>query len=214
MEFAVTKPSHTTMPGPVILLDSKKVLVTGGTGFVGAAIVRRLAEKYPRCSVTVIDLNPPRTHQSWSRSIEFLKVDVTKADEVLEAFKLTKPDIVLHTAGIVPPLADRFKRRMESTVWKVNVQGTLNLLDAAKKYGARAFVYTSSCCVTTDDMRFPYANISEEWPRSSTSLIYGESKVICQYSIHDCSFYAPFPSMNVNLLTKANCAGSGRGSCP
>ncbi|KAF7716852.1 Uncharacterized protein PECH_006968 [Penicillium ucsense] len=162
------------------ILDSKKVLVTGGTGFVGSAIVRRLAEKYPGCLITVVDLNPPRPQQDLQESVQFVQVNVTDADKVYEAMDLIKPDIVLHTAGIIPPLADRFGRRMEEVVWAVNVKGTENVLDAAQKVGARAFVYTSSCCVTTDDMRFQYANISEKWPRSSTSLIYGESKAAAE----------------------------------
>lgn len=106
-----------------------------------------------------------------------MQVDVTFAYEVNKAFQAVKPDVVIHTAGIVPTLADRFSRRLEREVWKVNVEGTQNMLDAASKSGVEAFIYTSTCCVTTDDMRMPYPNINELWPTSRTSLIYGESKV-------------------------------------
>ena len=66
---------------------------------------------------------------------------------------------------------------MQSAVWKLNVEGTRIMLDVSKRLGVKAFVFTSSCCVLIDDMRLPYRNVTEEWPTSQNSLIYGESKV-------------------------------------
>lgn len=51
------------------------------------------------------------------------------------------------------------------------------MVEAARKCGCRAFVYTSSCCAVTDDMSKSYANMDERWPVSQKSSIYGESKV-------------------------------------
>lgn len=165
------------MPGGSIL-SSKKVLISGGTGFAGAAIVRSLADKHPGCAIIILDLSPPRPQQPLPDEIEFMQADVASMAEVSKALKRVKPDIVIHTAGIVPALADRFGRRLERDVWRANVQGTKNMLDAATECGVKAFIYTSTCCVTTDDMRFSYPNINEAWPTSPTSLIYGESKVV------------------------------------
>lgn len=94
-----------------------------------------------------------------------------------------RPTIVIHTAGIVPVLAERFGRRMQSMVWKLNVEGTRIMLDVSKRLGVKAFVFTSSCCVLIDDMRLPYRNVTEEWPTSQNSLIYGESKVCISFFI-------------------------------
>lgn len=163
------------------ILASKKVLVSGGTGFVGAATVRSLADKHPSCAITIIDRSPPRAQHALPEKVEFMQVDVTSISEVNKALQMIQPDVVIHTAGIVPALADRFGRRLEREVWRINVQGTKNMLDAAAECGVKAFIYTSTCCVTTDDMRFPYPNINENWPTSRTSLIYGESKVNCSF---------------------------------
>lgn len=158
-------------------MELNNILITGGCGFVGSAIARAIAEKYPRCAITVIDIAPPGPVHKVPSQAEFVKVDVTSAVEVEKVIQRARPTTVIHTAGIVPVLAERFGRRMQSAVWKLNVDGTRIMLEVSKRLGVKAFVFTSSCCVTIDDMRLSYRNIGEDWPTSQTSLIYGESKV-------------------------------------
>ncbi|KAJ5137681.1 uncharacterized protein N7443_010028 [Penicillium atrosanguineum] len=169
------------------IVASKKVLISGGTGFVGSAIIRALAEKHPSCAITVIDRSPPRPQHDLPKQVECMQVDVTNAREVGKAFLTVNPDVAIHTAGIVPCLADRFGRRLERTVWKTNVEGTRNMLNAAAENGAEAFIFTSTCCVTTDDLRISYPNINERWPTSPASLIYGESKAAAEALVLEAS---------------------------
>ncbi|KAJ5684474.1 uncharacterized protein N7477_000819 [Penicillium maclennaniae] len=159
------------------VVASKRILISGGTGFVGSAIIRALIEKHPGCAITVIDRSPPRSQFDLPGKVDYMQVDITNAHEVGKAFLAVKPDVAIHTAGIVPGLADRFSRKLEREVWQTNVEGTRNMLSAAVENETEAFIYTSTCCVTTDDLRMPYPNINERWPTSPKSLIYGESKV-------------------------------------
>ena len=154
------------------------ILISGGTGFVGSAIARAVAEQHPKCAITVMDRNPPNSTHALPDNIVFIQADITIPDDLYKAFQQVRPQIVVHTAGIVPELSERFGRRLEQRAWKTNVEGTRNMLGAAREAGVKAFVYTSTCCVVTDDMSMPYPNIDEQWPASPSSLIYGESKVV------------------------------------
>ncbi|KAI9039018.1 NAD(P)-binding protein [Aspergillus affinis] len=161
-------------------LALKKVLLSGGSGFVGAAIARALVEKHPQCSLTIIDLNPPGSTHVVPEGVSFFRVDVTNKEEVRQTIQQIKPDIVIHTAGIVPRVSERFARRLEGLTQKVNVEGTRNMLEVAKMSGVKGFIYTSTCCVVTDYLDMPFPNIDEKWPASRSSLIYGESKAAAE----------------------------------
>ncbi|KAL4885865.1 hypothetical protein BJY04DRAFT_118980 [Aspergillus karnatakaensis] len=158
----------------------RSVVISGGSDFVGAATARAFAQSHPECTITIIDLQRPGPMHAVPTNASFIQVDITNADEVRKALEQARPDAVIHTAGIVPGLAERFGRRIEKHVWRVNVEGTRNMLEAAKASGANIFVYTSTCCVVTDDLGMPWPNVDERWPVPHTSLIYGESKAAAE----------------------------------
>ena len=156
-----------------------KILITGGAGFVGSAIVRAALGGFDNATVGVLDLDltkVPEPVQSSPR-VELIRADITIPESIGKAIASFRPAIVIHTAGIVPILAERHKRRMQAVVYKVNVEGTENVVKATMENGVPSLVYTSSCCAVIDDVRRSYRNIDETWPTSKKSSIYGESKV-------------------------------------
>lgn len=149
------------------------VLITGGTGFLGSAIVDAVQKQHPGWVVTVLDLRFPSVPKP---DITYKSGNITNAAFVDILVDSIKPDVIIHSAGFIPDLSFRYGREQRGRVFNVNVNGTRNMLAAAKRSGVRAFVWTGSCTVITDDMRYQYRNIDERWPTSSHSLIYGESK--------------------------------------
>ena len=125
--------------------------MTGGAGFLGTVIVEKLLGLTPQVRIIVLD--KVVSEQQYSPQIHFYHADITVLEEVAKVFKATDPDAVLHTAGLIPSLSERYQRRQENVVFNVNVNGTKNVLAAARATGCKAFVYTSSCCAGSS---FPF----------------------------------------------------------
>lgn len=154
------------------------ILVTGGTGFVGRHILNSLIELHPEYKITVFDLpaagswTPPRD------DIGYVQGDIREFKDVTRAVKEALPTAVIHAAGIVPTGNDRYSQNkfLKEWIFKTNVEGTKNMLDAARKGGVKAFVLTASITMVTDDNGHDYPNFNEELVPTPT-LVYGQSKV-------------------------------------
>ncbi|KAI9848641.1 MAG: hypothetical protein M1838_000444 [Thelocarpon superellum] len=81
---------------------------------------------------------------------------------------------------MVPQFADRYGRQKEAQLWRVNVEGTRNVLAASKAAGVKALVYTSSIAVLFDDLSRDFLNVDETVPVADHSLVYGESKAAAE----------------------------------
>ena len=150
------------------------ILLTGGLGFVGSSILDLIQERHPEWRITVLDLVRPDTPKA---DVQYEVGNILDLSSLNDIFQKFRPEVVVHTAGLVPDLAKRYTRDQQALVYRINVVGTQNMLKTAKAHGCRAFVWTGSCTAVTDDMRRDYRNITEATPTSTKSLIYGESKV-------------------------------------
>ena len=129
------------------------ILVTGGVGFVGRAIVLAIREQHPNWAVMGFDINAASEEEP---GVTYTIGDLTDIEDVKSVVQRIRPTAIIHTAGIVPELAGRYSRKLEQRIFDVNVGGTRNVIEAAKLAGVRALVYTGSCTAVTDDMRFQY----------------------------------------------------------
>ena len=105
-----------------------KVLVTGGSGRLGRFVVDALL---PRCSVSVLDVAPPR------QDVPYHEVDILDARAV--AATVAGHDAIIHLAGFDDGKADR-----EEQYITTNVTGNWNVLEAAEHAGVRHVVVASS----------------------------------------------------------------------
>jgi sterol-4alpha-carboxylate 3-dehydrogenase (decarboxylating) len=164
-------------------MSAKRVLVTGGGGFVGGEIIRALITKHPEFELSVLDIQPLSADLLQKADVSFFHADISDAGAVLKAVQAAKPDIVVHSAGIVPTRDGRYSQKNRDATFKINVAGTKNVLDASKQCRVKYFVFTSSITVITDDVDNDYPNVDETTPTGRASLTYGASKVrICMHN--------------------------------
>ena len=130
---------------------SDQFLVTGGAGFIGSHIVRRLLADGGR--VRVIDnlaTGKRERLRDVEGAIEFIEGDL--ADPSMCENALSGIDCVLHQAA-VPSVQRSVKNPIETN--KANITSTLNLLEGSRKHGVRRFVYASSSSAYGDTPVLP-----------------------------------------------------------
>jgi sterol-4alpha-carboxylate 3-dehydrogenase (decarboxylating) len=141
-------------------------LVTGGCGFVGAAIARALKARGDQ--VIVLDLAP----ECPVEGVDYRRVDITDKAAVNEACRGV--DTVIHNASIV-----HTKQNKQDVVWAVNLGGTENMLEAAEQNGVARFIYISSGSVVYEGKDIE--NGDESLPYSAVSQApYADSKIAAE----------------------------------
>ncbi|KAF0244369.1 MAG: hypothetical protein FD180_2626 [Planctomycetota bacterium] len=126
------------------------ILVTGGGGFIGNAVVRRLVAAGD--SVRVIDNFSTgfRRNLEGLNAVEIVGADICDPDAVAMAMRGVAT--VIHLAAI-PSVSRSVANPVET--WRVNVDGTLRLLEQARKSEVKRFVFTCSSSVYGDAPTLP-----------------------------------------------------------
>lgn len=158
-------------------MPQEHVLVTGGTGFVGRHILASLIELQPEHRISVFDLPPQESWTPPREDVGYVQGDVRNLEDCQIAVDELRPTAVIHTAGVVPTGNDRYSQRRRDMTFKINVDGTRNMLQAVKGKGVKAFVFTSSITIVTDDNGHDYPNFNESVSTKNATLVYGQSKV-------------------------------------
>lgn len=116
------------------------VLVTGGCGFYGHHLVRRILQVEPTCAISVLDIDVSANNFP---GVSYYQCDLANSSRVRAIFEQVQPPprIVFHLA--CPPSIIVNDQRF----LRVNVDGTRHLLEASRNVGVKAFVYTSSSAV-------------------------------------------------------------------
>lgn len=112
-----------------------KILVTGGTGFLGANLVHNLVARGDQVRVLKRRRTPPTLLEGLP--VEFAEGDVTDFDSLVAASHGVEG--IYHVAGLVS-----YWRPKRAWMFRVNVEGARNVVGAARRNGVRRVVHTSS----------------------------------------------------------------------
>eukprot|EP00127_Corallochytrium_limacisporum_P001640 Clim_evm9s73 gene=Clim_evmTU9s73 len=147
----------------------RKVVVTGGAGFLGNVIVRQLLERGDS-AVTCFDVLIPKQKYP---GVRYIKGDVRVREHLERAFE--DQDSVIHVASILPGVG------RDQIIPVINVEGTKNVVDACGKQAVSRLVYTSSATVAIekDDRSVANCKETEGYP-DQTIDVYTESKVVAE----------------------------------
>jgi UDP-glucose 4-epimerase len=179
------------------------ILVTGGAGFIGKYLVKSLLEKGN--SVTIFDNFSNSTKESMSSLVEMgvkiIEGDITKPLEIINAVK--DHEIIIHLAAKIS-VSESISNPLET--YRVNVDGTRNVLAASEKNNVKKLIAASSAAVYGEGT--PNVKLTEE---SDTNPIspYGQSKVKMELVIKE---FESKHNINCIMLRFFNIYGVGQTS--
>ena len=122
----------------------RKVLVTGGAGFVGSHLIEELYRRAPTARVTVADLAEGPSHPSpAAAAARLLRVDLRRPEACRRACR--GQEVVLNLAAHVAGVG--YNRSHHGTMFHDNILLSVNMLEAARLCGVERFLVVSSACV-------------------------------------------------------------------
>lgn len=150
-----------------------KILLTGAAGFIGAAVMRKLASeghdivgidnlnsyydprlKLARLASLGLDSKKAEAGETHCGPITFLKLDITDADAIKEMMKSGGFDKTVHLAA---QAGVRYSLENPRAYVETNVTGFLNILEGMRASGCRHLIYASSSSVYGSNSKVPYA---------------------------------------------------------
>ena len=175
----------------------KNVIVTGGAGYVGSHACKALA----MAGFNPITFDNMSIGNRWAVKWGPLELgDILDSNRVQEIYAKYKPVATLHFAAFA--LVGESMTE-PACYYRNNITGTLNLLDACRVHGVKAFVFSSTCATYGVPEQLP---ITEESPQNPVNP-YGASKLMVERILAD---YAMAYDINYAALRYFNAAGADR----
>ena len=146
-----------------------RALIMGGAGSIGSRLAAALVTRGDEVLSLDVSTEPVVPSDAFARvdarigSVQ----DAAAVDEVVAEFR---PDVIFHLAAILSGLAETDSE----LAWRVNVDGTRNVLEAARKFGTRKVVFTSTVATYGAGLPEPITEDVPQWP----SGLYGVTKVL------------------------------------
>jgi len=181
----------------------KKVLITGGAGFIGSHLAKSLLEK--GYSVVIVDnfneyYNSQLKRDRISKILNGLdfklyELDICNLKELKSVFEKEKIDIICHLAA---QAGVRYSIDNPFVYEKSNVLGTLNILELSKDYGVEKIVFASSSSVYGNSNKEYF---SEEDDTSSPVSLYAATKKATEVICHSYHTLYDIPMIGLRYFT-------------
>jgi UDP-glucose 4-epimerase len=174
----------------------KKILVTGGAGYIGSICVEELLNR--GFDVSVFDNLSEGHAKAIDPRADFYQGDLADRSVLRQAFGQAKPEAVMHFAANA--LVGESMTN-PSKYFRNNVSSGINLLDMAVEFGAKKFVFSSTCATFGIPERMP---IDESLPQRPINP-YGESKLMFETILR---WYEKLHGLSFTALRYFNAAGA------
>lgn len=148
---------------------SQHVLVTGGTGFIGYYIVKRLVEAGYKITVLARSEHPDSPIRLLNSQVNFVKGDLTDLDSLEAATK--DQDIIVHAAALIS-----FDPSERKKIFRINTDGTTHLVNRALKSSVKKLIYISSIAAISSRPDEKDHDESIPWDLKSNHSNYALSK--------------------------------------
>ncbi|HYF22039.1 MAG TPA: UDP-glucose 4-epimerase GalE [Caulobacteraceae bacterium] len=181
-------------------MSGETVLVTGGAGYIGSHTCLRLAEAGFK-PVVYDDLS--NGHEQFVQWGPLERGDIRDGARLDEVFARHRPVAVIHFAALIE-VGESVKA--PGRFYDNNVGGAINLIEAARRGGANAFVFSSTCATYGDPVRVP---MDEGHPQAPLNP-YGRSKLMVEQALADYDRYVGFRSVCLRYFNAAGADFEGR----
>jgi len=165
----------------------RQILITGAAGFIGSHLVQHLLNEGGWNVTAIDDFNdfyaPAIKHRNVgpflaNQNFKLFEADIRNFDEMAPIFKEQEFDSIVHLAaraGVRPSL------EQPQLYTETNVNGTVNLLELARRHGVPQFVFGSSSSVYGANAKIPF---SEDDPVRAPISPYAATKAACELLCH------------------------------
>ena len=184
---------------------AKRILVTGGAGFIGSHTLIELHKAGYEFVVVdnLVNSNPEalrRVGELIGAEVPFVKADIRDREALNKVFEQYKFDSCIHFAGL-KAVGESVAKPLED--YENNMSGTFTLIDVMRQHGCKNIIFSSSATVYGDPAIIP---ITEECPKGHCTNPYGQTKSMLEQVLMDVQ--KADPEWNVVLLRYFNPIGA------
>jgi UDP-glucose 4-epimerase len=183
-----------------------RMVITGGSGFIGSNLAARLLELGHDVSIYDLDANRLDVGHD-GRGIDWIVGNVLDLDDVERSFRKTGADVVVHLAA----LRNLDSQQKPFLAHSINSTGLVNVLEAARVAGVKRVVYASSAAVYGSAAYYRSLGMDpfcvKEWMPPRPYNVYGATKL---YNEHMATQYMQVYGINTVGLRVSIVVGPGK----